>query len=191
DSVPYEFMDANGNRYRVPATLHLAQLHVGGSPRARFVRGYGSGRSFVVQDGIREPSPLNLVGILHSDRDDYSAKALLDELESAAQSATQLVLVDYFGQDVQELPLLGVLPATVEPDGVDGSLLRVTLPLVPGRSSWTAPAEESSGYGPDPAPPPAAIEFIGYTLSSVSVNHRFPPVAVPDGAQENDCLVAV
>lgn len=44
------------------------------------------------------------------------------------------------------------------------------------------------------APPPdpgGAIEFIGYTLSSVPVGHRFPPVAVPDGAQENDCLVAV
>src|SRR5690606_16131545 len=65
------------------------------------------------------------------------------------------VLVDHFGQDVKEISLLGGLPPTVEPDGVDGSLVRVTLPLVPGSSDWRPPHgdQSDSGYAPGPSQP--------------------------------------
>lgn len=145
--MPWELVDGSGNRYRLPASLHPAQLHVGGSPRVRFVRGYGQTRWFVVQDGIREPEPIDLVGVLQTDRDEVTIQALLDQLDAAAASAVKLVHLDNYGVPIRQLPLLGALPITTEPDGVDGTFLRVTVPLVPGQADWEAP-DESSGPAP-------------------------------------------
>lgn len=129
--MPWELVDALGNRYRLPASLRPAQRHVGGSPRVRFVRGYGSEQWFTVQDGIREPTTLDLVGVLQTDRDESTIQSLIDELEAAAASAVKLVHLDHDGVDVEHLVLLGSLPITTEPDGIDGTLLTVTVPLVP------------------------------------------------------------
>lgn len=135
--MPWELETAAGTRYRLPASLHPAQRHVGGSPRVRFVRGYGSEQWFTVQDGIREPTTLDLVGVLQTDRDESTIQSLIDELEAAAASAVKLVHLDHDGVDVEHLVLLGSLPITTEPDGIDGTLLTVTVPLVP-TGEWTA-----------------------------------------------------
>lgn len=129
--MPWELVDALGNRYRLPASIQPAQRHVGGRPRVRFVRGYGSEQWFTVQDGIREPATLDLVGVLQTDRDESTIQSLIDELEAAAASAVKLVHLDHDGVDVEHLVLLGSLPITTEPDGIDGTLLTVTVPLVP------------------------------------------------------------
>ena len=134
--MPWELVDALGNRYRLPASLHPAQRHVGGEPRVRFVRGYGSDTWYTVQDGIREPATLDLVGVLQTDRDESTIQSLIDELEAAAASAVKLVHLDHDGQDVEYVELLGALPLTIEPDGVDGTLLTVTVPLVPASDEW-------------------------------------------------------
>ena len=145
--MPFHLVDANGVTYTLPATVQPEQLHVGGSPRIRFVRGYGSGDWFVVLDGIREPEALNLVGLLHTDRDETGIQTLLDALEDAAAAAVRLVHVDHDGNAVKHLPLLGALPITTSPDGVDGTLLEVTLPLVPGAHDWSAGAGSGGGSG--------------------------------------------
>lgn len=135
--MPWELENGVGGRYRLPASLQPAQLHVGGRPRARFVRGYGSGDWYRALDGVREPEAINLTGLLATDQDAEGIQNLLDELTAAAQAAVKLVHVDHLGGDVQYLPLLGALPVTTEPDGVDGTLLTITLPLVPSSSEWT------------------------------------------------------
>lgn len=129
--MPWELETSSGGRYAVPATLHPAQRHVGGEPRVRFVRGYGSDTWYTVQDGIREPATLDLIGVLHSDHDDAGTQGLVDALEAAADGCTKLVHVDFDGNDVEHVTLLGSLPMTVVPTGVDGTLVQVTLPLVP------------------------------------------------------------
>ena len=135
--MPWELETADGTRYRLPASLHPAQRHVGGEPRVRFVRGYGSDTWYTVQDGIREPATLDLVGVLQTDRDEAAIQTLLNELEAAAASAVKLVHLDHDGRDVEHLTLLGALPITVSPDGVDGTMLTITVPLVP-TGEWTA-----------------------------------------------------
>jgi hypothetical protein len=134
--MPWELVDALGNRYRLPASLHPAQRHVGGEPRVRFVRGYGSEQWFTVQDGIREPATLDLVGVLFTDRDETLIQELLDELTEAAMVAVALAHVTPDGTSIEHLPLLGALPVTTEPHGVDGTLLAVTLPLLPAANEW-------------------------------------------------------
>lgn len=156
--MPWELVDAQGNRYRLPSSVWPERLHVGGSPRVRFVRGYGSEQWFTVQDGIREPEPIDLVGVLQTDRGEVTIQALLDQLDAAAASAVKLVHLDNYGVPIRQLPLLGALPITTEPDGVDGTFLRVTVPLVPGQADWEAP-DESSG------PVPIAYEYEVFTAS--------------------------
>lgn len=131
--MAWELADEADVRYRVPASLTVNQLHVGDSPRVRFLRGYGSGDWFRVRDGIREPATIDLVGVLATDRDEAGAQALVDALVAAAATAAWLVHVDpATNTDVQRLPLLGALPITTSPDGIDGTLLSVRLPLIPG-----------------------------------------------------------
>lgn len=135
--MPWELETAAGTRYRLPASLHPAQRHVGGEPRVRFVRGYGSEQWFTVRDGIREPATLDLVGVLQTDRDESTIQSLIDELEAAAESAVKLVHLDHDGVDVEHLQLLGGLPITTEPDGIDGTNLKVVVRLVP-TGEWAA-----------------------------------------------------
>src|SRR5690606_23776393 len=173
--MPWELVDALGNRYRLPASLRPAQLHVGGSPRVRFVRGYGSGNCYSVLDGIREPEALDLVGVLQTDRDEVTIQALLEELEAAAAAAVKLVHVDHDGVPVKELALLGALPVTTEPDGVDGTLLTVTLPLVPGATEWvvaTDSGDYDSGYAPGPDPDPGPTAYRHYRINVTANNGR-------------------
>lgn len=155
--MPYELEDANGNRYRLPASLGPDQLHVGGQARIRFVRGYGSTRWYSVLDGVREPEALHITGVLATDRDDAQIQELLDELEEAAASAVRLYYVDHDGLDARYLPLLGALPVIVSPDGIDGSMLTITLPVVPAGVDWKIPdsgSDYDSGYTPGPGPDP-------------------------------------
>lgn len=142
--MPFQLVDGSGGSYTLPASLQPAQLHVGGSPRVRFVRGYGSGDWFTTLDGIREPEALNIVGALATDRDESTIQTLLDALVTAAAAAVKLVHVDHDGVPVKHLPLLGSLPVTTEPDGVDGTLLKVTLPVVPAASDWSPGGGTSS-----------------------------------------------
>lgn len=141
--MPFDLVDAGGSRYRLPASLQPAQLHVGGAPRIRFIRGYGSPAWFVALDGIREPEALNIVGLLATDRNDAQIEALVDALETAAASAVRLDHVDHLDQPTRSLPLLGALPITTEPDGIDGTLLKVTLPLIPGAERWAVGGDSS------------------------------------------------
>ncbi len=136
--MPFQLVNEEGGVYTLPASMQPEQLHVGGSPRIRFVRGYGSGNWFSALDGIREPEALNLVGLLHTDRDESTIQALLDALVTAAEAAVKLVHVDHDGLAVRHLPLLGALPVTTEPDGIDGTLLQVTLPVIPAASDWSS-----------------------------------------------------
>lgn len=143
--MPWAFLDENGHElYRLPASLWPDQRHVGGSPRARFVRGYGSEDWFVTRDGLREAANVTIVGLLQTDRDEAGTQALISELVSAASEARYLGHLDASGVVVEVLPLLGALPITTEPDGVDGSMVVVTLPLVPG-GEWME-------FIPPPAP---------------------------------------
>lgn len=129
--MPYDLVDGDGIRCRVPASITPSQLHVGGSPRVRLLRGYGSETWYRTLDGLREPEAFALVGLLHTDRDEPGIQSILDGFAAAVASAVALVQVDHAGVDVQTLPLLGSLPVTVAPDGIDGSLLTVTAALVP------------------------------------------------------------
>lgn len=126
-----DLVDDLGARYRVPASIAVNQLHVGGSPRVRFVRAYGAEEWFRVLDGFREPATVDLVGLLATDRDEVSIQDLLDALTGAALTAVALAHVANDGTDVAHLELLGSLPIITEPDGIDGTLVRVTLPLIP------------------------------------------------------------
>lgn len=135
--MPFDLVDALGARYRLPASLQPEQLHVGGAPRIRFVRGYGgSAPWYRVLDGIREPQALNIVGLLATDRDESSIQTAVDALVLAAEAAVALEHVDFDDVTIRTLPLLGALPVTTEPDGIDGTLLKVTLPLIPGSDAW-------------------------------------------------------
>lgn len=137
--MPYEFLDDQGGvLLRLPASVWLAQRHVGGSPRARFVRGYGSTDWFITRDGIREPETVDLVGSLATDRDESGTQALIDQLVTAANNAVALAHVGLDDQTIEVLPLLGALPIITAPDGIDGSIVRVTLPLIPG-GEWGEP----------------------------------------------------
>ena len=131
--MPWALLDEYGDElYRLPASLWPDQRHVGGSPRARFVRGYGSSDWFITRDGIREPETVNITGALQTDRDEAGTQALIDALVAAADSAAFLAHLDHDDVVIDTLPLLGALPITTSPEGVDGSLVRVTLPLIPG-----------------------------------------------------------
>lgn len=134
--MPWELVDADGNAYRLPATISPAQKHVGGAPNQRFVRAYGSDQWFVTLPGEREPQTFDLVGVLFTDRDETLIQALLDELTEAAMVAVALAHVTPDGTSIEHLPLLGALPLTAEPRGIDGTLLRVTLPLIPAANEW-------------------------------------------------------
>lgn len=136
--MPWALLDEYGDElYRLPASLWPDQRHVGGSPRARFVRGYGSTDWFITQDGIREPETVDLIGVLQTDRDESGTQALIDELVTAAAAAAYLAHLQANGGVIDALPLLGALPMTTSPEGVDGSLVQVTLPLIPG-GEWAA-----------------------------------------------------
>src|SRR5690606_38958612 len=93
----------------------------------------------------REPQTLDLVGVLFTDRDEALIQALLDELSAAAETAARLYHLDENGARIEYLPLNGSLPLTTTPDGVDGTLLSVTVPLVPASEEWLEAGDE-----PDP-----------------------------------------
>ncbi len=154
--MPWELDDASGTRYSLPASMSPAQRHIGGQPRTRFVRGYGSERWFTVQDGIRDPEPFALVGVLQTDRNDSHVQTLLNALDAAVAGAVRLYHVDHDGNDLEFLEILGGLPLEVSPDGVDASLLTVTARLVPATGAWASAAGSSvdSGSGPGPGPEP-------------------------------------
>ena len=129
--MPWELEDIYGARYRLPASIAPTQLHVGGRPRVRFVRAYGSDDWYRTLDGLREPGVYTLAGILQTDRDEAGIQTLLDALRAAVATAEALVQVSNDEGDVATLWLLGALPVTTTPDGIDGSLLNVTIPLIP------------------------------------------------------------
>lgn len=144
--MPYEFLDDQGaTLLRLPASVWLAQRHVGGSPRARFVRGYGSTDWFITRDGIREPETVTLMGVLQTDRDEAGTQALIDALVAAADSAAFLAHVDHSSNVIDALPLLGCLPVTTSPEGIDGSLVSIILPLIPG-GEWLGAAPITGAY---------------------------------------------
>lgn len=126
----------SGLEYPLPAGLSINQRHVGGAPRVRFVRPYGRDVWWSVQDRRREPDTIDLVGTVFTDRNESLIRDLLNELNTAAQSAVALVHATRDGVHVEHLPLLGALGVTAEPDGIDGTLLNVTLPLVPAVDEW-------------------------------------------------------
>lgn len=129
-------VDSGGRAYRVPPSISLPKLSVGGVPRVRFVRGYGSSDWYVTQDGLREPEPLTLTGVLHTDRDEAGIHALTEAFQQALDDAVLLVQLDANGTRVREMPLLGALPLTTTPDGIDGTLLTVTAHLLPAADEW-------------------------------------------------------
>lgn len=141
--MPFDLVTPSG-RYRVPASLTVERLSIGGSSRVRFVRGYGSDDWFTTLDGLREPEPINLVGVLATDQDDAGTQALITALEDAAAAATRLVHVDASENDVAFVDLLGHLPVTTVPDGLDGTLVGVTAPLLPAAGEWTTAGESSA-----------------------------------------------
>lgn len=158
--MPWELVDTDGNAYRLPATIAPAQKHVGGSPNQRFLRGYGSDQWFVTLPGEREPQTLDLVGVLFTDRDETLIQELLDELSVAAATAARLYHLDENGARIEYLPLNGSLPLTTTPDGVDGTLLSVTVPLVPASAEWLEAEDE-------PDPDPEEHEYQVFTESGV------------------------
>lgn len=189
----WELEDANGNRYALPATLAPGQLHVGGAPQQRFVRGYGSDQWYAVLPGEREPQTLDLVGVLHTDRDEPAAQELLDVLSAAAESAARLYQLDHEGERVRYLPLNGALPVTASPDGVDGTLLSVTLPLVPASDAWVeadAPGPDPDP-DPDPDPEPEPVEFGVLGVSSAGHDPVGSNHTVPLPAGEGGLLVVI
>lgn len=135
--MPFEISDENNVRFRFPASIAPRQLHVGGRPNARFVRGYGSDDWFTVLDGVREAEPFELSGVLQTDRDEEAIQTLLDQLEVAVAAAARFYEVDENGNDVAYVELRGGLPVTVTPDGVDGTHLTVTVRLLPAVDDWT------------------------------------------------------
>lgn len=136
--MPWELADEEDNRYRLPASISPAQNHIGGNPDQRIVRGYGSSDWYTVLDGIRQPQPLELTGTLATDHDYAGMQDLLDELQAALDSAVQLIEVDDAG-DIAVMDLLGSLPITTSPEGIDGTLLSVRVPLLPADEDWRPP----------------------------------------------------
>lgn len=132
-------VDDGGRAYRVPDSISPTQLHVGGSPKQRFVRGYGSETWYVTQDGLREPAPLELSGTIFTDRDEAAILPLIEEFDAAVNTAARLVQIDVNRVRIRELPLLGGLPIITVPDGVDGTLLRVTARVLPDGDGWQMP----------------------------------------------------
>lgn len=143
--MPWELVDADGNAYRLPATISPAQKHVGGAPNQRFVRGYGSSEWFVTLPGEREPQTLDLVGVLFTDRDEALIHQHVLALETAAANALAIALVAPDGAIVEHLPLLGALPLVTSPHGSDGTLLTVTLPLIPA-GEWAAGPPDAGDF---------------------------------------------
>lgn len=132
-------VDDGGRAYRVPDSISPTQLHVGGSPRARVVRGYGSAEWYTIQDGLREPQPMTLTGVIFTDRDENAIQTLLNEFADAVLNAVALVQLDNQRNRVRELPLIGALPLLTSPDGTDGTLLQVTAHLLPAGTGWQEP----------------------------------------------------
>lgn len=137
--MPYELIDVNDIRYVLPPTLRPDQLHAGGAPHARIVRGYGSEEWFTVLDGAREPEPLVISGVLFTDRDNAGIQTILNALEVATSTANRLAQTDDSGVIIAFLPLLGGLPLEVNPEGVDGTLLRITARVLPAAQEWQTP----------------------------------------------------
>lgn len=134
--MPYELADDADARYRVPASLAPVQLHVGGEPEARAVRGYGSDTWFTVGDGLREATAFTFSGLLATDRDYPAIDTLLQDLEAALATAERLYEVDDSGADVAYLELRGALPVQASPNGIDGTLLSVQVHLLPAADDW-------------------------------------------------------
>lgn len=137
--MPFELSDEYDTRYRVPASLTPEQLHVGGDPDARAVRGYGSEQWFTLGDGIREAAVLTFSGFIATDRNYAQMDTMRQELEDAVSSAAQLIEVDADGLDVAVLELRGALPVQYSPTGVDGTLLHVRVHLLPASADWEDP----------------------------------------------------
>lgn len=140
----WELASDEGSRYRLPAGITPVQLHVGGDPDQRIVRAYGSDTWYSTLPGHREPQPYTLTGLMATDRDEAGMHQHLEALRAAAAAAVALVHV-HAGVDVQHLPLLGTLPITMHPDGIDGTLLEVTIPLLPARE-WQAGSPELGSF---------------------------------------------
>lgn len=136
--MPWELADESDNRYRLPASISPVQVHVGGAPEQRIVRAYGSEEWVTVLDGQREAQVFTLTGALFTDRDYDAIQTLQSELEAALGSAVALIEVDDAG-DVAVLDLRGALPLVATPDGVDGTMLNVTIHLIPEDPDWRAP----------------------------------------------------
>lgn len=136
--MPWELADEEDNRYRLPASISPAQNHIGGNPDQRIVRGYGSGDWYTVLDGQREPEALELTGTLATDHNYAGIQGLLDELQEALDAAVQLIEVDDAG-DIAVIDLLGALPMTSSPAGIDGTLLSIQVPLLPADEDWRPP----------------------------------------------------
>lgn len=143
--MPWELADDEGNRYRVPAGIAPTQLHVGGRPDQRIVRAYGSSTWYSTLPGYREPEPFVLTGLLATDRAEAEMHEAMGDLRDATITAAALIHVDYTGLDVQYLPLLGSLPITTKPDGIDGTLLEVTIPLLPA-NEWQPGTPELGNF---------------------------------------------
>lgn len=120
----------------VPASLSINQRHVGGEPRVKLVRAYGSSVWWAVRDERREPDTIDLVGVLQTDRNNSLIRDILNNLASFTQRATSLIHATRSGVHVEHLPLLGALEPTAEPDGLDSTLLNITVPLIPAGDAW-------------------------------------------------------
>ena len=135
--MPFELWGPYSGRYRLPESVRPAQWSVGGSARVRFVRGYGSESWNITLDGAREPEPYELVGYLHTDHNEEEIEDALADLRDAVAEAVSLVHVQEPGDVLlASLALLGSLEITTQPFGVDGTLLRVSIPLLPAESGW-------------------------------------------------------
>lgn len=158
--LSFELEDDYGARYRLPATVRPERVSVGGDPSVRIVRAYGSDDWFAVGRSARAPVVYHLVGFVFSDHDDVAIEARLAELRAAVASAVALISVSggsgqllndddsvwlnddesFVGLDgagdEARLELLGALPITTRPTGVDGTLVNVTIPLLPSELGW-------------------------------------------------------
>lgn len=135
--MPYELIDSNDIRFALPPSMWPTQLHAGGAPNVRIVRGYGSEDWFTVLDGVREPDPITITGVLQTDRDNAAIQTLLNNLEAAVLGAARLAQTDDAGNIIAFLPLLNGLPLEVNTDGIDGSFLTVVARVVPAAQEWT------------------------------------------------------
>jgi hypothetical protein len=134
-NLHYELEDEYGERYRLPRSVRPERVSVGGDPTVRIVRAYGSDDWFAVGRSAREPVVYHLLGFVHSDHDDVAIEVTLGELRAAVASAVALVSVNG-NTDEARLELLGALPITTQPVGIDGTLVNVTIPLLPGELGW-------------------------------------------------------